>query len=103
MGRVKQRSTTMSNKSNSAVATIGIDIGKNAFHVVGLDRRGATLLDCHVIIASAMVSKILGEPKTVIELLKEWPSKPQIVYAMVDFPDSSHIAFLKKLASLKSF
>ena len=29
----------MSNKSNSPVATMGIDIGKNAFHVVGLDRR----------------------------------------------------------------
>jgi len=23
---------------------IGIDIGKNSFHVVGLDRRGATVL-----------------------------------------------------------
>ena len=34
----------MSNKSNSLVATIGIDIGKNAFHVVGLDRRGAIVL-----------------------------------------------------------
>jgi len=34
----------MSNKSNSPVATIGIDIGKNAFHVVGLDRRGAIVL-----------------------------------------------------------
>jgi transposase len=44
MGRMKQRSTTISNKSNSPVATIGIDIGKNAFHVVGLDRRGAIVL-----------------------------------------------------------
>ena len=34
----------MSNKSNSPVATMGIDIGKNAFHVVGLDRRGAIVL-----------------------------------------------------------
>ena len=25
-------------------ATIGIDIGKNSFHVVGLDRRGAVVL-----------------------------------------------------------
>ena len=25
-----------------AVATIGIDIGKNTFHLVGLDRNGAT-------------------------------------------------------------
>jgi transposase len=28
----------------SAVATIGIDIGKNTFHVVGLDQRGAIVL-----------------------------------------------------------
>ena len=31
----------MSNKSNPTVATMGIDIGKNSFHVVGLDQRGA--------------------------------------------------------------
>jgi hypothetical protein len=33
--------TVMSNKSNSTVAMMGIDIGKNPFHVVGLDQRGA--------------------------------------------------------------
>src|ERR1700704_3816678 len=31
----------MSNKSNPTVATMGIDIGKNSLHVVGLDQRGA--------------------------------------------------------------
>jgi len=30
----------MSQNLNSAVAVIGIDIGKNSFHVVGLDDRG---------------------------------------------------------------
>ena len=34
----------MSNRINPIVTTIGIDIGKNAFHVVGLDRRGAIVL-----------------------------------------------------------
>jgi len=34
----------MSNKSTSIVATMGIDIGKNSFHVVGLDVRGAIVL-----------------------------------------------------------
>src|SRR5207244_5294998 len=36
----------MSHKSASsaAVATIGIDIGKNSFHLVGLDQRGAIVL-----------------------------------------------------------
>jgi transposase len=34
----------MSNKSDSTVATMGIDIGKNSFHGVGLDRRGAIVL-----------------------------------------------------------
>jgi hypothetical protein len=39
-----KRSTATSNKSIAIVATMGIDIGKNSFHVVGLDRRGATVL-----------------------------------------------------------
>jgi Tfp pilus assembly PilM family ATPase len=34
----------MSQNLNSAVAVIGIDIGKNSFHVVGLDERGAIVL-----------------------------------------------------------
>ena len=34
----------MSQNINSAVAMIGIDIGKNSFHVVGLDDRGAIVL-----------------------------------------------------------
>jgi hypothetical protein len=35
----------MSRDSTPAtIATIGIDIGKNSFHLVGLDRRGAIVL-----------------------------------------------------------
>jgi hypothetical protein len=34
----------MSQKSDCAIAVIGIDIGKNSFHVVGQDRRGAIML-----------------------------------------------------------
>ena len=34
----------MSNKSIATIATMGIDIGKNSFHVIGLDRRGAIVL-----------------------------------------------------------
>ena len=34
----------MSGKRNSVIAVIGIDIGKNSFHVVGLDGRGAIAL-----------------------------------------------------------
>jgi len=34
----------MSQKLNAAIAVIGIDIGKNSFHLVGHDRRGAIVL-----------------------------------------------------------
>ena len=34
----------MSQISNTAIAVIGIDIGKNSFHVVGLDARGGIVL-----------------------------------------------------------
>ena len=34
----------MSESHNSVIAVIGIDIGKNSFHVIGLDGRGAIAL-----------------------------------------------------------
>jgi len=34
----------MSQKFESAISVIGIDIGKNSFHVVGHDERGAIVL-----------------------------------------------------------
>jgi hypothetical protein len=34
----------MAEKVDSVIAVIGIDIGKNSFHVVGLDERGAIAL-----------------------------------------------------------
>jgi transposase len=34
----------MAEKLHSVIAVIGIDIGKNSFHVVGLDERGAIVL-----------------------------------------------------------
>ena len=34
----------MSQTPNTAIAVIGIDIGKNSFHVVGHDERGAIVL-----------------------------------------------------------
>jgi transposase len=42
-GAPKTRSTPC-RTLNNAVAVIGIDIGKNSFHVVGLDDRGAIVL-----------------------------------------------------------
>jgi transposase len=44
LGWGDEKSTAMSSKSSSAVATMGIDIGKNSFHVIGLDARGAIVL-----------------------------------------------------------
>src|SRR2546428_6476908 len=44
IGASVKRSTAMSNKSIATIATMGIDIGKNWFHVVGLDQRGAIVL-----------------------------------------------------------
>jgi transposase len=40
----KDEEHTMSEKLYAAIAVIGIDIGKNSFHVVGLDQRGAIVL-----------------------------------------------------------
>src|SRR6516165_2990500 len=43
-GVTKTKEHAMSQKLDSKVAVIGIDIGKNSFHIVGQDRRGALVL-----------------------------------------------------------
>src|SRR5262249_40566055 len=40
----KTREYAMSQTLNSKIAAIGIDIGKNSFHIVGQDQRGALVL-----------------------------------------------------------
>jgi transposase len=40
----EDKEPAMSVKPNTAIAVIGIDIGKNSFHIVGLDKRGAIVL-----------------------------------------------------------
>ena len=43
-GAPKDKERAISQTSNTAIAVIGIDIGKNSFHVVGHDARGAIVL-----------------------------------------------------------
>jgi hypothetical protein len=43
-GALKTKEHAMSERLNSKIAVIGIDIGKNSFHIVGQDRRGALVL-----------------------------------------------------------
>ena len=40
----KDKEHAVSQTPNTAIAVIGIDIGKNSFHVVGHDARGAIVL-----------------------------------------------------------
>jgi hypothetical protein len=43
-GGTEDKENAMSQKLNGEIAVIGIDIGKNSFHIVGQDRRGALVL-----------------------------------------------------------
>jgi transposase len=43
-GGAKDKEHAMSQNLNNSIAVIGIDIGKNSFHIVGLDGRGAIVL-----------------------------------------------------------
>src|SRR5262249_10396284 len=43
-GGIQRKEHVMAEKHSSVTAVIGIDIGKNSFHVVGLDGRGAIVL-----------------------------------------------------------
>jgi hypothetical protein len=43
-GGIEDKEHAMSQKLDTSPAVIGIDIGKNSFHIVGQDRRGALVL-----------------------------------------------------------
>jgi hypothetical protein len=45
----KDKEHAMPQKLNTAIAVIGIDIGKNSFHVVGHDQGGAIVLHSEVV------------------------------------------------------
>jgi transposase len=54
-------------KSSDAVATIGIDIGKNTFHLVGLDKRGAIVLRIKVS-RSQLERRLANVPRCLVGL-----------------------------------
>jgi hypothetical protein len=43
---------------NSVIAVIGIDIGKNSFHLVGLDERGAMVVATENLIRHELTSEV---------------------------------------------
>ena len=43
-GGTEDKEHAMSQKLDTSTAVIGIDIGKNSFHIVGQNRRGAIVL-----------------------------------------------------------
>jgi hypothetical protein len=63
----------MPRNTDAIVATMGIDIGKNAFHVVGLDRRGV------IILRRANMSLRLPHHRTEPALLgRRWAGPPPL-------------------------
>ena len=54
-------------QSTEPVATIGLDIGKNTFHLVGLDRRGAIAMRIKVS-RNQLVRRLVNLPPCLIGL-----------------------------------
>ena len=50
--KLKEHAMRTSQKTPEAISTIGIDVGKNTFHLVGLDKRGAIVLQQKVTVIS---------------------------------------------------
>ena len=84
----------MSQQSNCEIAVIGIDIGKNSFHVVGHDQRGAIVLRQKW--SRGQVEARLASPATVPDrdggLRRRTSSQPQAAAARPQCPaDASEI------------
>jgi len=43
--RLKEHAIRTSQKTAGIITTIGIDLGKNTFHLVGFDQRGVIILE----------------------------------------------------------
>src|SRR5262252_5490929 len=54
-------------KSSDPIATIGLDIGKNTFHLVGLDKRGAIAMRIKVL-RNQLVRRLVNLPSCLIGL-----------------------------------
>jgi hypothetical protein len=54
-----------SSNSQAPIAVIGIDIGKNVFHLIGLDKRGAIVLKCKLS-RSQLVNRLANLPPCLI-------------------------------------
>ena len=55
----------MAETPRTAVAAIGVDIGKNSFHVVGLDRRGAIVLRTKMV-CQEFIARGRASPRPVV-------------------------------------
>ncbi len=67
----KGKEHAMSPTLKTAIAVVGIDIGKNSFHVVGLDQRGAIVLRAASVAWAQAVSTSLLASKTGLPVCME--------------------------------
>jgi transposase len=79
----KEHAMRTSQKTPGTIITIGLDLGKNTFHVVGLDKRGAIVLQQRV--SRAQLERRLG-------------NIPRCLISMEACSDSHHIG--RRLAGL---
>jgi hypothetical protein len=67
-------------KSSDPVVTIGIDIGKNTFHLVGLDKRGAIVMRIKVS-RNQLVRRLVNLPPCLVGLEAGAATRPPGAHA----------------------
>jgi hypothetical protein len=65
--KLKELTMHTHQKSSDPVATIGLDIGKNTFHLVGLDKRGAIAMRIKVS-RNQLVRRLVNLPASLVGL-----------------------------------
>ena len=65
--KLKELTMHTQQKSLNSVATIGLDIGKNTFHLVGLDQRGAIAMRIKVS-RNQLIRRLVNLPPSLIGL-----------------------------------
>ena len=65
----KQHAMRTSQKTSETISTLGIDVGKNTFHLVGLDKRGVIVLQQKVT-RHQLARRLSNIPRCLVKLAR---------------------------------
>jgi transposase len=90
--KLKEHAMRTSQKITRIVTTIGIDIGKNTFHLVGFDQRGAIILQQKVS-RSQLERRVANIPRCLVGM----EQRPTMHFVTIKTPEQMDLLALHRV------